>query len=144
LTRARAYSCEASAIGSLPTINPAQSAYASSCGAGFYAPSLSSLVTPPTTGGGDTFVSPDLGTDPSFKNTYTFTLTPGLAASGGPASCNCVAQGSSVETYFVAATPPRTISVRHFGTNQASTICSAFAAVAITQTGVPDGADPIQ
>ena len=144
LTRARAYSYGASALGSLRSINAAQSAYASSCGAGFYAPSLTSLATPPTNGGGDTFVSPDLGTDPAFKSTYTFTLTPGLAASGGPASCNGVPQGASVETYFVAATPPLTISVRHFGTNQAGTIYSAFTAVAVTQTGVPNGADPIQ
>ena len=92
LTRARAYSYEASALGSLRSINAAQSAYASSCGAGFYAPSLTSLATPPTNGGGDSFVSPDLGTDPAFKS--TFTLTPGLAASGGPASCNGVAQGA--------------------------------------------------
>ena len=83
LTRARAYSHEASAIGSLRTTNAAQSAYASS---------LTSLATPPPNGGGDSFVSPDLGTDPAFKS--TFTLTPGLAASGGPASCNGVAQGA--------------------------------------------------
>ena len=85
LTRARAYSYEASALGSLRSINAAQSAYASSCGAGFYAPSLTSL-----------------------------------------------------------ATPPLTISVRHFGTNQAGTIYSAFTPVAVTQTGVSNGANPIQ
>ena len=78
-----------------------QSTYAASCGSGFYAASLVSLGTPPTVGGGDDFV----GTDPSIKSSYTISMTGGEAEAGAPASCNGVAAGSSVSTYFVGATP---------------------------------------
>ena len=44
-------------------INSSQSTYAASCGSGFYAPTLVSLGTAPTVGGGDGFVGTDLNTD---------------------------------------------------------------------------------
>ena len=56
LLRARMSGNEASAIGSMLAINSGQSTYAASCGSGFYAPSLASLGTAPTVGGGDGFV----------------------------------------------------------------------------------------
>ena len=77
LLRARMSGNEASAIGSMRAINSAQSTYAASCGSGFYAPSLASLGTPPTVGGGDGFVGSDLGTDPAVKSSYTVALTAG-------------------------------------------------------------------
>ena len=61
LMRARMAGNEASAIGSLRAINSAQSTYAASCGGGFYAQSLSDLAKPPTSGGGDGCIGPDLG-----------------------------------------------------------------------------------
>ncbi len=77
LLRARMSGNEASAIGSLRAVNSAQSTFASSCGSGFYAPSLVRLATPPTVGGGDGFIGPDLATDPSVKSGYTVTQTAG-------------------------------------------------------------------
>ena len=105
LLRARMSGNEASAIGSMRAINSSQSTYAASCGSGFYAPTLVSLGTPPTVGGGDGFVGTDLGTDPSIKSSYTISLTGGAAGAGAPASCNGVAAGASVSTYFVGAAP---------------------------------------
>ena len=105
LLRARMSGNEASSIGSLRANNSAQSTYAASCGSGFYAPSLVSLATPPTVGGGDGFVGTDLGTDPSVKSSYTIALTAGTTVPGAPASCNGVAAGATVSTYFVAAGP---------------------------------------
>ena len=70
LLRARMSGNEASAIGSLRAINSAQSIYAGSCGAGFYADTLSGLGTPPTVGGGDGFIGTDLSADPSVKSSY--------------------------------------------------------------------------
>ncbi len=144
LLRARMSGNEASAIGSLRAINSGMSTYAASCGAGFYAPSLASLGTPPTVGGGDGFVGTDLGADPATKSSYTMTITAGAVAAGAPASCNGVAAGATVSTYFVAGAPTSGGGVRFFGTNQGGTIYTDTAAVTPTQNGAPAGAAPLQ
>ena len=144
LLRARMAGNEASAIGSLRALNSAQSTYAASCGSGFYAPTLVNLSTPPTVGGGDGFIGTDLSTDPSVKSSYTITMTAGAAAVGAPASCNGVAAGTVVSTYFASAAPTAGGGVRFFGTNQGATIYFSTAAVAVTQNGAPAGANPIQ
>jgi prepilin-type N-terminal cleavage/methylation domain-containing protein len=144
LLRARMAGNEASAIGSLRAINSAQSTYAASCGSGFYAPSLLSLGTPPTVGGGDGFIGTDLATDPSIKSSYTMTMTGGAVGAGAPASCNGVAAGATVSTYYVSASPTAGGGVRFFGTNQGGTIYTSTAAVAVTQNGAPAGANPLQ
>ena len=144
LLRARMAGNEASAIGSLRAINSAQSTYAASCGYGFYSPSLVSLGTPPTVGGGDGFIGTDLNTDPANKSSYTLVLVPGAAAEGSAASCNGVAAGASVSTYYVGASPLAGGGVRFFGTNQGATIYQAFSTVPIAQNGAPAGVSPIQ
>ncbi len=144
LLSARMSGNEASAIGSLRAINSAQSTYASSCGNGFYAPTLVALGTAPGAGG-EAFVGPDLSTDPSTKSGYTITQTAGAVAPGSPASCNGVAAGASVGTYFVGAAPTAGSGRRFFGTNSGGTIYQSTAAVAVTQTGAPAApATPIQ
>ena len=132
LLRARMSGNEASAIGSMRAINSSQSTYAASCGSGFYAPSLVSLGTAPTVGGGDGFIGTDLNTDPSIKSSYTLAMTGGAAA------------GATVETYFVGAAPTSGGGVRYFGSNQDGTIYHSTAAVAVTQNGAPAGAEPLQ
>ena len=144
LLRARMAGNEASAIGSLRAVNSAQSTYAASCGSGFYAPTLANLATPPTVSGGDGFIGPDLGTDPSLKSSYTVALTSGAAAAGAPVSCNGAAAGTVVSTYFAGASPAVGGGSRFFGTNQGGTIFQSTAAVPVTQTGAPAGATPIQ
>ena len=139
LLRARMSGNEASAIGSMLAINSGQSTYAASCGSGFYAPSLASLGTAPTVGGGDGFVGTDLNTDPSVKSSYTMALT-----AGAQASCNGIAAGAIVETYFVGAAPTSGGGVRYFGTNQGGTIYTSTAAVTATQNGAPAGANTLQ
>ena len=143
LLRARMSGNEASAIGSLRAINSAQSTYAASCGSGFYAPSLTSLGTPPTVGGGDGFVGVDLGVDPAIKSSYTMTHTSGQVAPGGPASCNGVIAGATLSTYFVGAAPLAGGGTRFFGTNQGSTIYTAAAAIVPVFSG-GGGAAPLQ
>ena len=144
LLRARMAGSEASAMGSVRAINGAQSIYAASCGGGFYSPSLVNLATPPTIAGGDGFIGPDLGTDPSTKSGYLVALTAGAAAAGAPASCNGSAAGTVVSTYFVGADPITGGGGRFFGSNQGGTIYQSTTAVAVTQTGAPTGATPIQ
>ena len=144
LLRARMAGSEASAMGSVRAVNSAQSIYAASCGAGFYSPSLTNLATPPTIAGGDGFLGPDLGTDPSLKSGYSIALTAGAPAAGAPASCNGSAAGTVVSTYFVGASPTTGGGGRFFGSNQGGTIFQSTTAVAVTQTGAPAGATPIQ
>jgi prepilin-type N-terminal cleavage/methylation domain-containing protein len=144
LLRARMSGNEASAIGALRAINSAQSTFASSCGSGFYAPSLVRLSTAPTVGGGDGFIGPDLSTDPSIKSGYSIALTAGAAAASAPASCNGATAGTVVSTYFVGASPAAGGGARYFGTNQGGTIYQSTAAVTVTQNGAPSGATPIQ
>ena len=132
---------EVSAMGSVRAVNSAQSIYAASCGAGFYSPSLANLATPPTIAGGDGFLGPDLGTDPSLKSGYSIALTAGAAAAGAPASCNGSAAGTVVSTYFVGASPTTGAGGRFFGSNQGGTIFQSTTAVAVTQTGAPAGGD---
>ncbi len=144
LMRARMSANEASAIGSLRAINSAQATFAASCGSGFYAPSLTVLGTPPTVGGGDGFIGTDLASDPSMKSSYSVELTAGAAAQGAPPSCNGVAAGGVVSTYFAGATPAPGGGVRYFGTNQGATIYQSTAPVPVTQNGAPAGAAPIQ
>ena len=73
LLRARMAGNEASAIGSLRTINSAQSAFSSSCAGTGYAQDLADLARPPA-GSAAGFVSPDLYGTPSTKSGYVLNL----------------------------------------------------------------------
>ena len=144
LLRMRMSGNEASAISSLRAINSAQALYAASCGRGFYAPSLAVLATPPTEGGGEGFISNDLSVDPSVKSGYQINLTAGPAVSGSPASCNGMAAGTLVSTYFVGGDPLSANSGgRYFGPN-GGTIYENASALSVTQTGMPPGSSPVQ
>jgi prepilin-type N-terminal cleavage/methylation domain-containing protein len=146
LMRARISGNEASAIGSLRSINSAEATYASSCGQGNYAGTLADLGTPPQAGT-EGFISADLMTDPSQKGGYTITMTAGAAAAGGT---GCNNPSSLSQTYFVGATPQVASSTgsRCFGTNQGGTIYQSTAtppvAVVVTQVGAPAAAAPVQ
>ena len=145
LLRARMAANEATAIGALRAVNGSQATYAASCGSGFYAPSLANLSTPPV-GQGDGFIGPDLSADPSFKSGYRISLFPGGLATGAPASCNGVAAGQVLVTYFIQGNPMSGGGVRFFGTNQAGTIYTAVASMfpVYTSTGWPGYVVPIQ
>src|SRR6185295_479877 len=90
LLRSRLSSNEASAVGSLRTINSGQASYSSSCGKGGYAVTLPDLYKAPTAGGAG-FVSPDLSTSPSLKSGYSLDMAkaPGAIDVGTSAgACN--------------------------------------------------------
>jgi type IV pilus assembly protein PilA len=143
LMRARMSGNEASAIGSMRAVNSAQSTYSSSCGSGFYAPSLVILGTPPTAST-NAFISPDLSvSDPIQKSGYTV-ATGGVAAAGAPASCNGQAAAADFETYVANADPVVGGGTRHFGTNTSATIYQdSTAAIVMPQTGAPAAATAI-
>src|SRR5688572_29430748 len=76
LLRARMSGNEASAIGSIRTISSAEATFASSCGAGGYAGSLTDLSDAPTAGGPG-FIPGDLAAavdDTNLKSGYYFTV----------------------------------------------------------------------
>jgi prepilin-type N-terminal cleavage/methylation domain-containing protein len=145
LLRARQSGNEASAIGSLRAINSGQATYASSCGSGFYSPSLANLGTAPA--GGSAFISPDLtGAGAVVKSAYTITMTAAAVATS-PVACNGAA-GAQAAGYFATAAPVAlTGGGRFFGTNTTGTIwVNPAGAVAMTsETAAPAApAVPIQ
>ncbi len=124
LLRARMAGNEASGIGSLRAINSGQAAYSSSCGSGGYATSLVDLFKP-ATGGGQGFISPDLGTSVSVtKSGYIVNLGAGTSVTVVATvseTCNVtVASGG----YFAKADPVTINGTgsRYFGTDERGTI----------------------
>jgi len=148
LLRARQAGNEASAIGSMRAINSAQASFASSCGNGFYSPSLTNLGTGP----GNTplingFISPDMASaDVVNKSGYTMTMGMSVAAATAPASCNGLPIGGVNQGYNATATPLAGGGSRAFGTNTSSTVYAATQTTALTMTDTtPDAAaKPIQ
>jgi len=138
LLRARMSGNEASAIGSLRSINSGQATYAASCAAGGFATTLADLIKPVGTSTAG-FISPDL--DPATnlaaggvgalansagKSGYDV----GLAAAGAStdvtpvaAACN-TSSAPAVSAYFALAVPQQVGSTgqRAFGTDERGTV----------------------
>ena len=135
LLRARQAGNEASAIGSMRAINSAEASFASSCGNGFYSPTLSNLAKGPGgTAGVNGFISPDMGNDVTNKSGYTITMGASTAAATAPASCNGLALGGVMQGYNATATPLAGGGSRAFGTNTSSTVYAATQSTALTMT----------
>ena len=122
LLRARQSGNEASAIGSVRALNSAQATFASSCGGGGYALSLTALGAAPP--GGVAFISPDLAAaDPAIKSGYSVAVTGnGIQVLAAANTCNTSA--NSMSTYLVTATPVTVGSTgqRSFGSDNRGTI----------------------
>ena len=134
LLRARISGNEASAIGSLRTINSSQAAYSSSCANGFYAHDTTVLFTAPA--GGTPFISPDLGTAAStIKSGFTITMV-GIDPTTPTTlnACNGAAAATLDGSYWGNATPTAVNSTgsRAFWTNTLGTIYANTTGLAIT------------
>ena len=126
LLRARMSGNEASAIGSLRTINSSQQAFASSCGNGFYSPTLLVLGTPPTTGG-TPFISPDLGVSGTLvsKSGYQVSMTgPAATPPATQDSCNGAGMATLAAGYYATGNPASfgSTGTRYFWTNTLGTV----------------------
>jgi prepilin-type N-terminal cleavage/methylation domain-containing protein len=134
LMRARISANEASAIGSLRSINSAQAAFSSSCGSGGYAILLQDLVLPPA-GSTQGFISPDLNTNGVLKSGYLVSLakdgSSGVADLSTVAACNG-ATGTLASSYFAKADPvsPGGTGTRYFATSTRGTIFYSTATIA--------------
>jgi type IV pilus assembly protein PilA len=125
LLRARMSGNEASAIGSLRSINSAESTYSSSCGGNGYAQTLADLLLPPA-GSTAGFISPDLSTNGVIKSGYAVNLAPdtsAVAVTLAAATCN-VAANDAMSAYFAEAHPVTVGSTgqRSFATDVRGTI----------------------
>jgi prepilin-type N-terminal cleavage/methylation domain-containing protein len=125
LLRARMSGNEASAIGSLRSINSSESTYSSSCGGNGYAQNLADLIKPPA-GSTAGFISPDLSTNGVIKSGYSVTLaadTSAVTVTLAAATCN-VAASDAISAYFAEAHPVTVGSTgqRSFATDARGTI----------------------
>ena len=125
LLRARMSGNEASAIGSLRSINSSESTYSSSCGGNGYAQSLADLIKPPA-GSTAGFISPDLSTNGVIKSGYAVTLAPDQSAvtvTLASQTCNASA-ADAISAYFAEAHPVTVGSTgqRSFATDARGTI----------------------
>jgi prepilin-type N-terminal cleavage/methylation domain-containing protein len=140
LTRARAASIETSTIASVRTIVSAQAVYASSCGGGFFAPSVAWLRQP-VAQGRDAFVGPEFTGDLTDRWGYRLRFTPGADAPTAGKTCNGLAAGKTVREYFVAADPLTMTGAvargRHFGANASGTVYTSTKRVRPVYVGAP-------
>ena len=110
-----------SAIGSMRAVNSAELTFALTCGAGFYAPNLTTLGTPPP-GSREPFISMSLGlADTVSKAGYLVRLT-SVPFAGAPASCNGLAAGAAGQGFKAGADPLLPQYPRFFATNANATV----------------------
>ena len=138
LSRAQGAAFEASTIGSLRAIHSAEALFASSCGGGYFAPTLASLSTKPPKSNAP-FIGPGFTANTFVRQNYTIRFTAGAVAAGSPVTCNGLAKGKAVSTYFVAADLVLTTNgmTRYFGVNASGVIFQSTKRVTVTQSGVP-------
>lgn len=105
LLKARQSGNEASAIGTLRSVNSAQAIFASSCGSGGYSSTLAALVLAPPAG--QPFVGADLAG--GLKSGYALTITVSAVPGGNtvitPAAQTCNAAADAVAGYWSGNVP---------------------------------------
>jgi type II secretory pathway pseudopilin PulG len=128
----------ASAVGAMRAISSAELTFALTCGAGFYAPNLTTLGTPPA-GSREAFIGASLAqSDSVTKAGYLIQLsaTPFV---GAPGSCNGLGAGEAGQAYKAGADPTAPTNVRFFATNANAQI---FEDSATLFAGMPEVGDP--
>jgi type IV pilus assembly protein PilA len=142
LLRARMSGNEASAIGSIRTIASAEATYASACGGGGYATTLTALGKAPAVG--PAFIPSDLAgaiSATALKSGYFFSIADGptgVDVLTGAQTCNTAATPSSTE-FFAATEPgsPGSTGVRYFATDHSGMIRQGTAAITVITGGIP-------
>ena len=139
LFQARQTAGAASAIGSMRAINSAELTFALTCGAGFYAPNLTTLGTPPP-GSSEPFISSGLGgANTVVKSSYQIQVS-ATPFAGAPASCNGLAAGAAGQGFKAAADSTDPENKRHFGTNANNVI---FEDVSSLWAVIPEAGSPM-
>jgi type II secretory pathway pseudopilin PulG len=135
---ARQMAGAASAVGSMRIINSAQLTYALTCGAGFYAPTLTALGTPPP-GSREPFISAGLGGGDSVTKSGYLIQVAAVPYPGSPGSCNGLGVGLAGQGFSAAADPLEPSNPRFFGTNASNIIYEHTASLfaILPETGPP-------
>jgi prepilin-type N-terminal cleavage/methylation domain-containing protein len=139
LSRARATSMEVSTIGSLRALNSAQVSYATACGGGSYAPSITWL-TMPASPGQAAFLGPEFPSDTFTRLGYRIGFTAGTVVATARRTCNGLAAGRAVQSYFIGADPLQTgayYGTHHFGTSSGTTIFQSLVRISAFYSGIP-------
>lgn len=138
LRRAQGAAIEVATISSLRTIHSAQVAFAGACGGGYYAPSIPQLATKPA-GSQAAFIGPPFTANSTDRQGYRIRFTAGTVAAAAPATCNGLAKGRTVPTFFVGADliVASPLISRYFGVNASGVIYESTKRIAVLQTGVP-------
>jgi prepilin-type N-terminal cleavage/methylation domain-containing protein len=139
LTRARAAAMEASTVASLRAIHSAQAVYHTTCGTGFYAPSIPWLARRPTMGG-QPFIGQEFPSNATDRHGYRIRFSVGSAAVAAPKTCNGLRAGQTTTTYFVGAdllVAKGGVVSRYFGINQAGVVYQSTKRVPPFFTGKP-------
>ena len=137
LLRSRIAANQASAVGSLRTLNTANITYASTYNSG-YAPALTDMA-PPTTGS-PTASTAGLIDDvlaSGTKSGYTFPY----CANGAVPPCSAPSAGTRIDTYAIAANPVTygTTGQNHYYTDQSGVIRQQSTDVQATSADSPIG-----
>jgi prepilin-type N-terminal cleavage/methylation domain-containing protein len=138
LTRARGGASEVATIGSLRAISSAQVSYATSCGAGYYAPSIVWLAR--TAKGQPPFIGPEFRTNVTVREGYRIRFSLGTRAKVAKATCNGLGAGQAAATYYVGADLLQAkggMVSRYFGVNQDGAIYQSTKRVAPFYAGTP-------
>jgi type II secretory pathway pseudopilin PulG len=129
----------ASAIGSLRTIHSAELTFALTCGAGFYAPNLTTLGQAPA-GSRVAFISANLaGADTVTRSGYVIELD-ATPFPGAPASCNGLDVGDAAQGWRAYADPTDSDNARFFATNVNGAIWEHSASLSATMPEVGESA----
>ena len=134
----------ASAIGAMRAINSAQLTFAITCGAGFYAPNLTALGTPPA-GSPEAFISPGLGVSNAVTRSGYMVQVGATPYAGAPASCNGLADGETGRGFKAGADPVEPGNIRFFGTNANGVIYEHTSSIfgGMPETGAPAAGSPL-
>ena len=92
------------------------------------------------TGSQAAFIGPEFAANTTNRYGYVIRFTAGTVAATAPASCNGLAKGKTVGTFFVAADllqATNSLISRYFGVNASGVIFQSTKRVPVTQTGVP-------
>ena len=128
----------ASAIGSLRTIHSAQLTFALTCGAGFYAPNLTTLGRAPVNSR-EAFISPNLGMANTVTRSGYVIEVDGTPYQGAPGSCNGLGVGEAAQGWRAYADPTSPENRRFFGTNVNGAIWENNASLS---SSIPEVGDP--
>jgi prepilin-type N-terminal cleavage/methylation domain-containing protein len=147
LRRARVTAVEAATIGSLRTMNTAQASFAVTCGGGSYAPTVVLLTTPPA-GTKNAFIGPGIAANSVDRQGYRIRFTAGPTVPTAPKTCNGLAAGLAVQSYYIGADPlalGTSSATRYFGTSISGTVFQSKVRVVAFYTGSAAApAKPIQ